>query len=581
MIFYQRLFFLIPLFIIGFYLFYNHSDAKAPSIHALLIGVDHYEFLEPKDQLKGPKNDVLLLANVLRDKGFNKDQIKILSSDYIKPTKKNIIENLNQLVNKTKSGDFVLLYFSGHGSQQTDFSQTEADNYDEIFLPADTKNWNSKTKKVENALLDNEINTYIQKFRKNNVFVWLIIDSCHSGTMVKDPLPADSGIKYRFVSPSDLNVPKISNPLADIIRPYPLYNKNNRTGGLIAFYASQSYEKTLEKKFNDPIIPFVKKTYGLFTYSLVKLLKDKDLTYQQLALQLFSEYQKIPWSRSTPLIQIQNGLENCIPPNIKNCNFPKNAPFFPLKIAVLGEKNPLIMELIKKIKIKIPVLEIVEENKSALNLVIDKKGLWLKPKQNIFSKNLILLENLEQELLVYLMRYSKINALFKTFKKHFNHTNNEFLFSIKLKKDNTLIQKNQMTSVYNNDEIEIKLKNLSTENKDITLFLIDSQYYINLIVPRSNGINRIEGLGEQSEPAIINNSTLGSEVLLLFSSKGTAQEMVQNFKFLATDPKIEPQSLDDDIKIMTMKEYLKQHIIKQVDYSIEKLELQYLNWDVK
>ena len=76
----------------------------------------------------------------------------------------------------------------------------------EIFLPRDTKHWDGTAGTVVNAITDDEIANYLESFRAKGVFVWLVFDSCHSGTMTR------STWRSRKLAPSAL-VSKTNGPL--------------------------------------------------------------------------------------------------------------------------------------------------------------------------------------------------------------------------------------------------------------------------------------------------------------------------------------------------------------------------------
>ena len=49
-----------------------------------------------------------------------------------RPTKKNILEAFDRVVEYSKAGDVVFIHYSGHGGRVRDTSGDEADGYDEV-----------------------------------------------------------------------------------------------------------------------------------------------------------------------------------------------------------------------------------------------------------------------------------------------------------------------------------------------------------------------------------------------------------------------------------------------------------------
>ena len=285
--------------------------------HALLIGVSHYENF-PAQSLNGPKNDVKLMRKVLLNRGFDKNNIYILADGVTieQPTKENILKALDDLIQTVEKDDFVYLHFSGHGSQQPvakDKSRTEPDGRDEIFLPRDAGDWNDEIGLVENAIVDDEIKDYLQKLRQKGAFVWVVFDSCHSGTMTRAPLPIVKNVRDRYVDPIKvLKIPsekfKTSQTQSRTMsRGSPEEailerTETDLTDHFVAFYAAQTTETTPEIP-----LPLAKprETYGLFTYTVAELLENSNnITYHQAAQLILNRYAAYNISKGpTPLFE--------------------------------------------------------------------------------------------------------------------------------------------------------------------------------------------------------------------------------------------------------------------------------------
>ena len=290
--------------------------ALAITKHAIVVGVADYPNLDKKLWLDGPRNDVEVVMNYLLDNNFDETNITLLADDEpILPTYKNILIAFEKTINKSKSGDMVYLHFSGHGSQQPqeDLSDSnqEHDGLDEIFLPRDVKNFNYKMGKVENALVDNEVNLFITRFREKGVFVWLVFDSCHAGTMLRGT--EQDGVKHRKVEPNILKIPsalikKAKNRQTDNRKKKTASvnanSKNKDLAGYIAFYAAQSTESTIEMKL--PQQGPDRKPMGLFTYTISDILSSNiDMSYTQLSEAILNRYTGSR-SISTPIFEGSN-----------------------------------------------------------------------------------------------------------------------------------------------------------------------------------------------------------------------------------------------------------------------------------
>lgn len=72
-----------------------------------------------------------------------------------------------------------MFHFSGHGSQQRNYTGDEVDGYDETLCPMDFE--------TQGMILDDEINATIVRPLPHRVKLHAIIDACHSGTVLDLP----------------------------------------------------------------------------------------------------------------------------------------------------------------------------------------------------------------------------------------------------------------------------------------------------------------------------------------------------------------------------------------------------------
>lgn len=101
------------------------------------------------------------------------------SDPYRIPTKQNIRMALYWLVQDCQPGDSLLFHYSGHGSQQRNYSGDEVDGYDETLCPLDFE--------TQGMIVDDEINVTIVRPLPPGVKLHAIIDACHSGTVLDLP----------------------------------------------------------------------------------------------------------------------------------------------------------------------------------------------------------------------------------------------------------------------------------------------------------------------------------------------------------------------------------------------------------
>ncbi len=147
-------------------------EIEVPNVKkALIVGVGKQG--SGDNELFGPPNDAADMYELLVDTyKFSPDNVKILLDEL--STKDAIISGLNWLVEGSIPGDELLFYYTGHGSQITDYNGDESDNLDEILIPYD-HDW-------YDPLTDDILHNIFSKMAEG-VYLSVICDSCHSGTI--------------------------------------------------------------------------------------------------------------------------------------------------------------------------------------------------------------------------------------------------------------------------------------------------------------------------------------------------------------------------------------------------------------
>jgi len=288
------------------------------AIHALLVGVSDYPFLDPGAQLLGPRNDVVLWRDYLT-RTRPDASITVLADgvqDAVLPTRQAIMKELGSLADRAREGDFVFLLFAGHGAQQPASPESlrdEPDGLDEIFLPRDARGWDSASAAVENAIADSEFKQAIDKIRDKGAFVWAVFDTCHSATMTRAVKPPT--VRYRQVSAHQLGIP------ADVMQAARSRSVNASTasswvqpgkqtsqervrpaGDLVAFYAAQSNQETPE--FALPLGAPDAREHGVFSFTLLQVLEQApNASYNELIERIMQRFQATAGATAVPMAE--------------------------------------------------------------------------------------------------------------------------------------------------------------------------------------------------------------------------------------------------------------------------------------
>jgi hypothetical protein len=125
--------------------------------------------------LDGPEMDVQSMVAVLPDFGFT--EIHQLTGQ--KATRREILAEIDKyVIDEPKSGETVLFYFAGHGSQRWNSKSSKIDHLDETIVPADAY-------KGEFDIRDKELARKFNRALDKGIRLIAIFDSCHSGTMAR------------------------------------------------------------------------------------------------------------------------------------------------------------------------------------------------------------------------------------------------------------------------------------------------------------------------------------------------------------------------------------------------------------
>lgn len=148
--------------------------AKGHSIH---IGLNYVDPNHYTDQQGNPWDGALAacvfdaedMQSLAQAQGF---QTQLLLDE--NATADAVIGAITQAAQELESGDILLLTYAGHGGQVPDKHGEEDDDMDETWCCYDRQ------------IVDDELYDLWAKFQRG-VRIFMLSDSCHSGTVAKDP----------------------------------------------------------------------------------------------------------------------------------------------------------------------------------------------------------------------------------------------------------------------------------------------------------------------------------------------------------------------------------------------------------
>jgi len=140
---------------------------------ALLVGIN---YIGSRYELSGSINDINNIENILKKKfPMCKDYKTITDNTELKPTKKNILESIDWLVNSLQPGENVYFHYSGHGGLIKDTNGDEVSGMDSCIFAYN----NGKIEEI----VDDEIRMYLANRIPVGCKCFVTFDCCNSGTV--------------------------------------------------------------------------------------------------------------------------------------------------------------------------------------------------------------------------------------------------------------------------------------------------------------------------------------------------------------------------------------------------------------
>lgn len=184
-------------------------------LHALLIGIDHYEPNDWCDSLEGAVADVRAVEAFLLRIGVPGERIRTLTAprgdpqartprdDW--PTYEVMVTALRQLTARADPGDQVLIHYSGHGGRVPTIIPAAKGTWglDEGLVPPDVDDPDAR------YLRDVELAYLAHEMALKGLAVTFILDCCHAGGALRG--------KARFVARGSRRIDRTRRPRASLV----------------------------------------------------------------------------------------------------------------------------------------------------------------------------------------------------------------------------------------------------------------------------------------------------------------------------------------------------------------------------
>jgi len=167
-----------------------------PKRIALLVGVGHYAD-NKVNSLQGPPHDVVAMKAVLTGKwGFQPADVRTLVDG--EATRQRILSEIEALGTRSRPGDQVFIYLSGHGTSARDRDVgLDMPHTSGAFLPHDFPASGTQPQQLNNVIIgQRDVRPRLEALEKSGRKLMVAYDSCFSGNAVRSV----GGLPTRHVS---------------------------------------------------------------------------------------------------------------------------------------------------------------------------------------------------------------------------------------------------------------------------------------------------------------------------------------------------------------------------------------------
>ncbi len=184
------------------------------TVRALVIGIDKYPNLDKESELHGAVADAMDITEALKKVGVKVQQPLVRDV-----TRQKVITEMDRLVSESKSGDLVIIAYSGHGMRVRGYKRWDGrirDNFHgqmalSNFSPTDLKNGHE-------VIVDAELRAWYARLDRKGVAVLVVMDTCYGGHM-RDVVPFSAGMRTRALNTT------IEDKIHDSFEPIPMTEK--------------------------------------------------------------------------------------------------------------------------------------------------------------------------------------------------------------------------------------------------------------------------------------------------------------------------------------------------------------------
>jgi Caspase domain/Domain of unknown function (DUF4384) len=194
---FRRWMIVVALFLVASMQSHAAARLRAPGggvVRALVIGIDSYPNLPPPQQLGGAVADAADLSRALLAAGVNVQTLTNAAA-----TRARLVGEMNRLVADSKSGDLVILTYSGHGMRVRAYPRWRGLDGSGVQTQIALGGYGRSSPSGHEIVVDRELRAWLARFDAKGVDVLVVMDSCYGGSM-RAVAPLSGEIRIRALA---------------------------------------------------------------------------------------------------------------------------------------------------------------------------------------------------------------------------------------------------------------------------------------------------------------------------------------------------------------------------------------------
>src|SRR5579871_1492047 len=213
-------------------------------VRGVVIGIDQYPNLDGAAQLRGAVADARDIAGALKAAGVRDANVRTLTDGAA--VRSRVIEEMDRLVDESKSGDLAIVAYSGHGMRVPAYKRWDRLIRSTLQSQILMSNFGPSVENGHEIIVDGEMQAWFARLDAKGVDVLVVMDTSYAHAARRCPCVPLSGRNMKARRQSGLLV---DDKIHDSFAPIPMTQKEARADvdklPHVTFFAGATEESTV------------------------------------------------------------------------------------------------------------------------------------------------------------------------------------------------------------------------------------------------------------------------------------------------------------------------------------------------